>query len=545
MTQHNRAARWAAILVLTCFASAALAEQMYGVDASTDSLYIIETDTGAVVTVIGPLHPDPSRFTTPVAMAVRPSDGAIFVDNNTPSMDNGLARVDPATGLATFVGGPITGGLAFDNAGNLYTGGSGGLQLVNTTTGAQTPVGGPSLPTLYGLDFNSTDGLLYGITSSSPGAIPDLLKIDPVTGALVTTIALSTAISGVPGTLVFESSGKLVGSSTGGDLFDINTTTGAVTNIRPADESPQGMGRIIGAGGGGFPCRWRQPWNKRRPPYSSIVANCANPAPSPLIAMDDFFCDEDARIRRVSWWGVLSSPQQANRPFYIAIYLDNQQCFPQQPPVFQDCVTPRYASVVGTDCLGNQVWRFSAVLSAPFMATAGQRYWLQISEEDTSSVRVGAEDFRWSAHRPVVECRALQGPPLMPLPLDPCDQEENDLSFVLRGRSISIVVPIPIPPELPSFTWTLRSIDPPVIVDSGCVTLDRQGRGYIDPEAEDGRYELVLYGLGAEAVMMPVELRDGEDTAVQVPEICIGDSNLDGDIDNEDIDHYVRCLLGQ
>jgi hypothetical protein len=230
-------------------------ESVWAVDASTDSLYKIDLGTGNT-TLIGPLHPDPGRFTTPVSMAVRPLDGVIFVNNNSPAGDDGLATVDPATGLATLVnagGGPggsyIDAAMAFDDLGNLYAADStGALAMVDQDTGAANALGGPVLPRLFGLDFNPADNKLYGITGSA--AALQLLKIDPATGALLSTIALNKALGGTTaGTLLFDSAGTLHGTTNGPslNLFEIDPSNGNVSNIRSVTQGfvPQGMGLII------------------------------------------------------------------------------------------------------------------------------------------------------------------------------------------------------------------------------------------------------------------------------------------------------------
>ena len=223
------------------------AEVVYGVDSSTDSLYTLDLVTGDT-TIIGPLHPDSARYTTPVSMAVRPSDGMIFVNNNSPAIDVGLSTVDPITGLATSIGGPfIFGSLAFDLSDNLYAADAGlALATIDQTTGASTPIGGTPLPRLFGLDFRPADGLLYGITGFL-GAY-DLLVIDPTTGALLDTRSLSVLLGGsAAGSLLFDSSGILHGTVISGidNLYEIDPATGTVSNIRTADDSPQGLGLII------------------------------------------------------------------------------------------------------------------------------------------------------------------------------------------------------------------------------------------------------------------------------------------------------------
>jgi hypothetical protein len=78
------------------------ADLLYGVNSSDDSLSIIDAETG-LVNLVGPLGED---FRAAVAMAIRPSDGAIFIWTNDSAVpeNQGLATVNPATGAATFVG---------------------------------------------------------------------------------------------------------------------------------------------------------------------------------------------------------------------------------------------------------------------------------------------------------------------------------------------------------------------------------------------------------------------------------------------------------
>jgi DNA-binding beta-propeller fold protein YncE len=239
----------ACALSLACAAAPADADEVWAVDASTDSLYVLDTDTGAVLRTLARLHPDTSRFQTPISMAIRPGDGAIFVKNNSPAIDDGLAMVDPVTGLATHIGGDlIDGSIAFDDAGTLY-GVNNFLQMVtiDPATGEMTLLGGSSLPRLFGLDYNSADGFLYGI-SGAIGVAPNLLRIDPATGEAVATLPVSPAptTSAVPGSLMFDSSGALLASDLARNLYEIDPDTGAVSNVRSADAGPQGMGLMIG-----------------------------------------------------------------------------------------------------------------------------------------------------------------------------------------------------------------------------------------------------------------------------------------------------------
>ncbi|MFI4915445.1 MAG: GC-type dockerin domain-anchored protein [Phycisphaerales bacterium JB060] len=233
------------ILTLAGLATTASADRMYAVDSSTDSLYIFDTATGATVTTIGPLNPDPARYTTPISMAVN-GRGDIFVINNSPAGDEGLSRVDPATGLAVHIGGNVFASISFGPGGQLFgIAPDSSLAIVSTTTGMTTSLGGPALPRLFGLDYNRRDGFFYGITSSGPGTIPDLLKIDASSGAVVATVGLSMGIAGsAPGSIAFEAGGDLVMTENGRRLWEIDIATGAMSLRASTADAPQGLGAM-------------------------------------------------------------------------------------------------------------------------------------------------------------------------------------------------------------------------------------------------------------------------------------------------------------
>ena len=208
-------------------------------------MFTINLDTGDT-NFIGSLHLDPGRYTTPVSMAVRPSDGVIFVVNNSPAPpDSGISTVDPVSGLATLVAGSNYNTLAFDSSDVLYTQNSSNrFGTVNLGTGVITSLGGPDLGiALSALDFNAADGFLYGMNIGGT----NLYRIDRNTGTF-TLIPVVGALS-VVGTLMFDANGTLVGSDTAnGNLFDIDITTGIVSNLRGISASnlrPQGMGRMF------------------------------------------------------------------------------------------------------------------------------------------------------------------------------------------------------------------------------------------------------------------------------------------------------------
>ena len=88
--------------LLQVFSLPAAGALAYAVDSSVDALYTVDTDTGAT-TIIGDLHPDGDRYTTPTSMAVNPLDGTIYILNGSPQSDAGLSTVDPLSGTATLI----------------------------------------------------------------------------------------------------------------------------------------------------------------------------------------------------------------------------------------------------------------------------------------------------------------------------------------------------------------------------------------------------------------------------------------------------------
>jgi hypothetical protein len=229
---------------------------LYGVNASDDGLSIIDPTTGAV-TFVGPLDPNSKLLVTPVAMAVRPSDGKIFVWNNsdegeTPNtvISTGvLLTVNSCFGLATKVDAttPEQGqlsALAFAPDGRLF-----GLDFdlfeIDTATGVRTLKASLAGNRIAGAAFDAS-GTLFGLTFSRNVVTID--TVGPSTGGITSTVPLDTDV-GTPGSIVFDpTTGTLIGSAFGGSsgniLFDINTSTGAVANIRTLSGgfAPQGMG---------------------------------------------------------------------------------------------------------------------------------------------------------------------------------------------------------------------------------------------------------------------------------------------------------------
>jgi CSLREA domain-containing protein len=232
-------------------ATAATPDALFGVNSVDDGLSRIDPATGAV-TFISRLDPDVTKLTTPIAMAVRPSDGKIFVWNNTDGNTNPtivttgvLLTVDQCTGRAAKVN-PDAGSqgafdqLAFSPSGVLYLLGNGALYTVNQDTGQKTLVG------VFGLDarikgaaFDPATGVLYGVDLDGLS----LYTINTTTGAATLVANLSQSV-GIIGAIAVTPQGGLILSTLAGKLFDLDKSTGVLSNARSlaGNYAPQGMG---------------------------------------------------------------------------------------------------------------------------------------------------------------------------------------------------------------------------------------------------------------------------------------------------------------
>ena len=220
-------------------------------------------------------------------------------------------------------------------------------------------------------------------------------------------------------------------------------------------------------------CTYSQPWTPPASSFRSRVVSCQNPQPMPRAAMDDFTCDEGGALGKVRWWGVLRTQQQVGRPYYIAIRSDNN-CQPDAL-LYETCVVPE-VQYVNDDCLNKHVFLFSAQIQ-PFMVNAGERYWLEIAENDAQSAAQGQDDFRWSGHQPVEGCPALQrnAAGVFFELHDACNEMPSDLSFEVK-------IKVPQQQQPPELDVVLLPEGPNGIASgANCVAVgDFDGDGDVD-----------------------------------------------------------------
>lgn len=290
--------------------------------------------------------------------------------------------------------------------------------------------------------------------------------------------------------------------------------------------------------------KWNQPYTWPLSSHESRVHSCEIPRPLDKVAMDDWTCPRTGLIVRVSWWGVLLHPAQFSKEwrYYIAIYRNRPgTCEPEPEPIYRACVRPDVLQYTGRwDCRQQRVFYFSAPLPTRFRQEKGQHYWLQISESDRESARIGVEDFRWSAHRDIKRCPAVQLPPLTQPLLDACDGNPNDLAFRLHRRSIFGHVLLADFQGRRDATLELRTRDGN-LASVEHVQIDEDGNFEADPDVPDGVYDVVLrIGSALPAVQKNVEFGDGSVREVRFFSLFFGDVDGDGEVSLLDFGILVK-----
>lgn len=213
------------------------------------NLYSVDTVTG-VGTPIG----QETGFPLSTEIEYDFGTGTLYADETNGAIN--LHTLDIATGLSTgfvphpccalngmeFVG-PVLYGTNIEIGGGPST-----LVVVDTVTGAYTPIGLTGTGPISGLAYDSGSATMYGVTA---GGAPAVLVTLNLTTGLATPVANLVDAAGAPlsrvGSIEFASDGVLYGgfgsnaAVNAGSLVSIDTTTGVSTLI-----GPTGMGGITG-----------------------------------------------------------------------------------------------------------------------------------------------------------------------------------------------------------------------------------------------------------------------------------------------------------
>jgi hypothetical protein len=218
------------LMLLGLSAAVTHADTMYQTGANGTVLYKTDTTNGASVAV------GPFGHTAVYGDAFSPG-GTLYamIDSYSPST---LATVNLSTGAAAPVGAPT--GIAdlmaieFAPNGTLYGASfsNNGFYTLNTTTGAATFVGSLGLPgSVMDLAWDSLNSTMYGISSGGPsGSLLYSVNLGTGAGTLVTNTPSDGCLMG----LAIDSGGNFLATdwcSSNSPLYEINTSTGALTNL--------------------------------------------------------------------------------------------------------------------------------------------------------------------------------------------------------------------------------------------------------------------------------------------------------------------------
>jgi len=229
------------IAVPSTWSQAATLYAANGAGGNPSNLVILDQNTGAVVSTVGPIG-----FAV-TGLAVHPLTGVLY--GSTASLDEtasgSLLTISKTTGAGTVVGpiGRTIPDLAFTSDGTLYgwSRSPNALHRINVATGQPTRVGNFNLGTNFaGLGLAAaSNGLVLGTAGNGP-----LFKVDPNTGvALPFTTTNWARINTAFGALAFGPGGilygmGLAGSPGGGDLtvflVRIDLPSGNVTELGPS-----------------------------------------------------------------------------------------------------------------------------------------------------------------------------------------------------------------------------------------------------------------------------------------------------------------------
>lgn len=208
--------------------------------SSHNNIFTIDPETGAT-TLVGP-----ALAVGLAGLAYDPVNDVLYA---TSYFTDQLLTIDRTTGQSTVVGAlnltlESTGsGLAFDSLNErLYLVEDNVLNIVNTTTGAATPVGTGGALDLSGLAYDPVNDTLYAVNDSSER----LYTVNPNTGGTTQIGTLSAGTNLGEMGLAFDPVNEILYLSdfSNQNLYQIDTETGAATLVGPLADRIQGMAMI-------------------------------------------------------------------------------------------------------------------------------------------------------------------------------------------------------------------------------------------------------------------------------------------------------------
>ena len=142
--------------------------------------------------------------------------------------------------------GPARAGPAIYGSAYIGQGGAASLYTIDPTTGAGTLVGAMGFNRVSALDFNPSNGVLYGVGQDASDNVV-LITINTATGAGTEVGVLGNFLSQ---DIAFRPSDSTLFSYNGGLITTINTTTGAATVLfNDPDGFPLGNALAFSSGG--------------------------------------------------------------------------------------------------------------------------------------------------------------------------------------------------------------------------------------------------------------------------------------------------------
>ncbi|HWL94975.1 MAG TPA: hypothetical protein VNT79_15755 [Phycisphaerae bacterium] len=229
--------------VVPCLWAAAICHgSIYGIDFN-GVLYDVSPATGQAT------NPRATGLVNPIDIEFS-GDGTLYAvtANTTPGQMPGLWQIDPGSGAPTFISGVqgldlgvmVEGDLAF-GSGVMYSIGaafSGTLRTISLADGTTTPIGSNGFESDWSaLSFDASGSLFVVNTGAGGAPTSTLLRLDPATGATISSITLNQDLGGWAAMDLDPSTGTLyvadggIASPGTDSLYTLDTATGTLTLV--------------------------------------------------------------------------------------------------------------------------------------------------------------------------------------------------------------------------------------------------------------------------------------------------------------------------